>query len=75
MNHQLEVEQAYTLFFKDYPDVLTVVQVSEILGVCEKTVLTLLNKQKICSFKIGRIYRIPKIYLLYYLEIVQPENF
>ena len=74
MNHQLDLEQAYRLFFKDYPDVLNIKQLSEILGVCEKTASSLLSRQTIRSFRIRSMYRIPKIYLLYYLEIMQPEK-
>jgi excisionase family DNA binding protein len=74
MSSQVNLEESYNLFFKDYPDVLNTKQLSEILGVCEKTALSLLNRQEIGSFKIGRPYRIPKLYLLQYLGIVHPEN-
>jgi len=68
------IEQMYRLFFQEYPDVLDTKQLSQILDVCEKTVLQLLNKQEIRSIKVGRLYRIPKLYLLQYLGLVPTEN-
>ena len=64
MNEQLDIENVYQRYFTQYPDVLNVKQLSKILGVCEKTVLRLLIGQEIKSIKIGRIYRVPKLYLL-----------
>lgn len=74
MSYHLDLQYAYNLFFKEYPDVLDVKQLSEILGVCEKTIIGLLNKQSIRSLKVGRAYRIPKLYLLQYLGIINSSE-
>ena len=50
--------------FSDYPDVLTVEDLSRMLGISTKTAYKLLKEQKIKSITIGRTYRIPKVYLL-----------
>ena len=62
------------IYFKDallenYPDVLDIQQLCEILNISVATGYQLLRQKKIESLKVGRAYRIPKIYLLRYLQI------
>ena len=45
----------------DYPDVLSVKQVMEVLHVSKKSVYELLHNKEIKSKKVGRKYIIPKI--------------
>ena len=67
MQKSLTIEQAYQMFFREYPDVLTVKQLGEILDICEKSVLKLVTENKIRSIQVGRLYRIPKLFLMSYL--------
>ena len=53
----------------DYPDVLTVEEASEILGVCTKTVYTMIKKGDLKKQNVGRLFRIPKSYIIAYLGI------
>ena len=53
--------------FSDYPDVVTVEQLSTMLSA--KTAYKLVKEKKIKSISIGRTYKIPKIFVLDYLEI------
>lgn len=53
----------------DYPDVLTVDEASELLGVCTKTVYKLLKKGDIKKQTVGRLIRIPKENIITYLGI------
>lgn len=53
----------------DYPDVLTVEEASELLGVCTKTVYKMLKKGEIKKQMIGRLIRIPKDNIIAYLGI------
>ena len=46
--------------FRDYPDVLNLKEMSELLQISTKTGRKLLRSGKIRSFRIGRNYRIPK---------------
>ena len=69
MSKRLTLEQSYNLFFKDYPDVLNTEQIREILNISNKTLFQLLRTGKIHSIKVGRSYRIPKIFLMKYLDI------
>ena len=52
-----------------YPDVLTVEQVSELLGVCTKTVYAMIRRGELKKQNVGRLFRIPKSYLIEYLGI------
>lgn len=56
------------VMLKDFPDVLTVPQVAEILGVCPKTVYQLIHSKAIGSCRIGRIIKIPKVCVADYLN-------
>ena len=57
--------------FRDYPDVVTVEQMSQMLGISDKTAYALLRDNKIEHFKVGRTYKIPKIHILSYLKVIQ----
>ena len=65
--------EIYTIVFKEQPDVLDVKQVSSLLGVSSKVVYRLLRSGTIESLKIGREFRIPKVYLMKYIKIFEPE--
>lgn len=66
------LKDIYNTFFTDYPDVLNIQQLSEILGgIGKKTLYTMLRNGTISSYKIGNTYRIPKIYVLQYLGIIK----
>ena len=54
----------YRSVLKDYPDVLTVEEMSRALGISTKTGYKLIRENKIESLKVGRSYRIPKAHLL-----------
>ena len=65
---------AYRIMLRDYPDVLDIQQMSEILGVSTKTGYKLLQTGKIVALKVGRTYRIPKAHILTYLKIGGHSN-
>lgn len=79
------VKQLYRQMFKEYPDVLNVVQVGSILNVSRKTVYRLLKSGVLSQIKVGREYRVPKIVLAQYfyrenvdtlsLDAANKENF
>ena len=65
------------MMFRDYPDVVTVEQMCEMLGgISIKTGYRLLKNGTIKSVVVGRRYRIPKLYIFEYLELVDkvPAN-
>ena len=68
MNNEL-----YKAVFKDYPDVLDVKQVSQLLGVSTKTVYRLLRTETLASLKVGREFRVPKVNVMKYVKIFEPQ--
>ena len=61
-------KDAYKLMLKEYPDIMTVEQMCEVLGISTKTGYRLLRE------KVGRAYRIPKAHLFTYLCIGGEET-
>jgi len=57
----------YEILFADYPDVISVAEVSEITGFSKGCVLRWLNAGKVKGFKKWSTYRIPKICLIEYM--------
>ena len=53
----------------DYPDVMSIEQMCEILSISTKTGYRILREGKICCLKVGRAYRIPKAHLFTFLCI------
>ena len=68
MNNR-SIKQSYKLFFSEYPDVLTVPDVCKILGTSDKTVRRYLRSGELRSLKVGRSYRIPKLFLMEYMGL------
>lgn len=61
--------EAYKLMLKEYPDVMSIDQMCEILSVSTKTGYKIIKEGSICCLKVGRAYRIPKAHLFSYLCI------
>ena len=71
----MESQTAYKLLFADYPDVVNVEQMREMLGgICDTTASRLLRSGDIRRFIVGRRYRIPKLHILAYLELIDKSN-
>lgn len=56
------------------PDVMTITEMCDLLGVSTKTGYQLLRSGEIVAFKIGRTYRIPKLHIMDYLKISKTPN-
>lgn len=54
--------------FDSYPDVLDVEDLMKALHISKSVAYQLLREKQISSIRIGRIYKIPKIYLLNFIE-------
>ena len=68
----ISTQEIYRAVFKDYPDVLDVKQVSQLLSVSTKTVYRLLRKGDLDSLKIGREFRVPKVNVMKYVKVFNP---
>lgn len=71
----LEQEQAYRLILQDFPDVLNINEMCQVLKISTKTGYRLLKEKKIEGIKVGRSYRILKISVIIYLglSVSSPE--
>ena len=56
--------------FSDYPDLLDVEQLSNMLGISTKTAYKMLRSGNIESIRIGRDYKIAKINVLKFLNLL-----
>lgn len=57
--------------YSNYPDVVNIEQMCEMLGnISKKSGYKLLKEKKIKSIIIARRYKIPKIYILEYLGLI-----
>ena len=70
----LSQKDAYRLILKEYPDVMNVDQVCEVLDVSKKVGYRMLQRGDIQCMKVGRSYRIPKAHLFTYLCIGVNSN-
>ena len=70
------IAKPYNVRLRDFPDVMNIDQMCEILGISTKTGYRLLKEGTITSLKVGRTYRIPKVHVLTYLRILnnEPKN-
>ena len=58
----------YSEFYPDYPDVISVIQMSHILGICKVKAYELVKSGQIPAKKIGRQHRIMKQAVFTYLK-------
>lgn len=54
--------------FSKYPDVLTVENLAEALDIGRNAAYELVRTRQIASIRVGRTYRIPKLYLIDYIQ-------
>ncbi len=59
--------QAYKTMLTEYPDVLDIPHICEILKINRKTAYKILNSGEICCVRIGKKYKIAKLDLINYL--------
>lgn len=64
-------KDAYRLMLKNYPDVISVQQMCDILHISTKTGYRMIRKREIQVLKIGRSYRVPKLSILRHLTAGQ----
>ena len=54
--------------FRQYPDVVSVAQLQEMLNIGRNTAYTLLKENKISSIRIGKTHKIPKKNVIKYFQ-------
>lgn len=68
-DENVNYHEAYKTVFREYPDILDVYHLAELLQVSTKTAYKLLSEKKIECLKVGRQYKIPKASIIHYLKI------
>ena len=66
--HLARKEDRMEKYLENYPPVLTVSQVAEILNVNKNTVFRLIKAGEIPAMRVGRLIRIPKDRMIEYLN-------
>ncbi len=68
MSTNIENIDYYNILFKDFPDILTPIQLKKMLGnIGTNKIYKLLQDGTIYSKKIGKKYKIPKVSLISYI--------
>ena len=57
----------YKIMFADYPDIVTVAQLQEMLHISRQLAYDLINSGQIPALKVGNAFRIPKIRVIDYV--------
>ena len=55
--------------FENYKDVLNIKELSQMLNIGKNKAYELINSGEIKSFKIGKVHKIPKIWIIDYIQI------
>lgn len=61
------IKEDYGLMFTSYPDLVNINQLKEMLGIGINLAYRLVRNKTIPSVKVGRVYKIPKRNVIYYL--------
>ena len=62
-----ELKELYNMMFPDFPDIVTVTQLQEMLGVSRHLAYDLINDGSIRGLKIGNAFKIPKVNVIEYV--------
>ncbi len=62
-----ELKELYKMMFPDYPDIVTVAQLQQMLGVRRHLAYDLINNGYISGVKIGNAFKIPKVNVINYV--------
>ena len=62
-----DVKECYDVMFRDYPDLLNITQMKNMLGIGLTLAYRLLRENTIKSRKVGREYKIPKVNVIKYM--------
>lgn len=62
-----ELKELYGMMFPDYPDIVTVRQLQEMLGISRPLAYDLINSGEVQAVKIGNSFKIPKVSVINYV--------
>ena len=61
------ISPIYKIMFADYPDIVTVAQLQEMLHISRQLAYALINSGQIPALKVGNSFRIPKIKIIEFI--------
>ncbi len=61
-----ELKELYQMMFPEYPDIVTVRQLREMLGISRQLAYDLINGGELQAIKIGNSFKIPKVSVINY---------
>lgn len=61
------IKENYELMFTEYPDLVNIPQLKDMLGIGINLAYKLVRNKTISSIKVGREYKIPKRNIIFYL--------
>lgn len=62
-----ELKELYKMMFPEYPDIVTVTQLRQMLGISRQLAYDLINDGYIQGVKIGNAFKIPKVNVIHYV--------
>lgn len=63
-----DIKETYSLMFTEYPDIVNLVQMKQMLGgISDSLAYRILREKEIKSKKVGREYKIPKVNVINYI--------
>lgn len=68
-----ELKELYKMMFPDYPDIVTVKQLREMLGISRPLAYKLINDGYIQAAKIGTSLKIPKVSVIHFVTEERTE--
>jgi excisionase family DNA binding protein len=68
-----ELKELYQMMFPDYPDIVTVKQLRDMLGVSRALAYKLISDGEIQAVKIGTSLKIPKVSVINYVTEEKKE--
>ena len=68
-----ELKELYQMMFPDYPDIVTVKQLREMIGVSRALAYKLISDGEIQAVKIGTSLKIPKVSVINYVTEEKKE--
>ena len=63
----ISLTEAYEIMFKDYPDVVNIKELSEMLGICSKKAYELVRSGAIPVLPCSKCYKIAKLDVIGYM--------
>ncbi len=67
MIRNISISDAYSLIFNDYPDVVNIKELADMLGICRKKAYELVRNGTLPTIPCSKCYKIAKIDVINYM--------